>query len=130
MSKGVRIALWILSSLAVLWTASALVMAGSMSAMMASGSCPMCGIGVSGGGVTGAQGADGIGQEGTMPAGTTGDRGMASGMMGSGMGVGSMMWMMLTTGLTWLVMLGLDAVFAYLAVTALRDRRSAGVPTA
>lgn len=32
MTKGIRITLWILGSLAVLWTVSTLVMAGSMGA--------------------------------------------------------------------------------------------------
>lgn len=44
------------------------------------------------------------------------------------MGAG-MMWMMLSVGLGWLVMLGLDAVFIYLVVTAVRTRRTARMPT-
>ena len=123
MTKGIRIALWILSSLAVLWTVSALVMAGSMGAITAGGTCPMCGIEMSGGDVTSAASPDGSGQEGTTPGGAPGDRGSVSGMMGGGMAMGSMMWMMLTMGLTWLVMLGLDAVFVYLVVMAVRSRR-------
>ena len=121
MTKGIRITLWILSSLAVLWTVSTLVMAGLMGAWMAGGTCPMCGMGM-GGGMIGADSAVGAGQGGAMPGGAAADQGMMSGMTGR-MGTGSMMWMMLTMGLTWLVMLGLDAVFAYLVVTVVRVRR-------
>lgn len=92
MTRGLRTALWGLSSLAVLWTVSALVMAGMMGSMMGSmtgGGCPMC------------------------------EPGMGGGMMG----------MMLTMGLTWVVMLGLDAVFVYLVATALRGRGHSTAPT-
>ncbi len=120
MTKGIRIALWILSSLAVLWTVGALVMAVAMGGMMG-GACPMCGLGM-GGGMMG-QGAGGRG-------GMMSDTAMRGGMAGGGWMMGGMMWMMLAMGLTWLVMLGLDAIFVYLVVTALRRRRSAGLPTA
>ena len=99
MTSGIRITLWLLSSLAVLWTIGALVMGVAMMGGMMGGACPMCGTGMDG-----------------------------AGMGGSGMGGGGMMWMMLTMGLTWLVMLGLDAVFVYLIVTEVRRRRSADVP--
>ena len=128
MTKKIRTTLWILSSLAILWTVSALVMAGSMGAMMAGGTCPMCGTGMSGAGTTGAQGTVGsgqaLGQDGMAPAAPTGDGGTMSGMMGDGTGMGSMMWMMVTMGLTWVVMLGLDGIFVYLVVTARRATRS------
>lgn len=74
MSKGVRITLWILSSLAVVWTVAALAIGGTM---MLDGTCPMCGgmdMGVSG---VAAQGAGG--DSATM---------------------GGMMWMMVVMGLT------------------------------
>lgn len=74
------------------------------------------------GGMMGADGARGSGPA-TTPPGVGGDGGAMSGVMGGGMGMGSIMWMMLTMGLTWLVMLGLDALFVYLVVTAVRGRR-------
>lgn len=114
MTRGVRITLWILSSLAVLWTVSALAMAGGMMG----GTCPMCGMGMGGGGM---MGQDAAGPQGMMP---DGGMGGANGMMGG------MRWMMLTMGLTWLVMLGLDAVFVYLVLTTMRQRRSTSAPPA
>ncbi len=87
MTKGLRTALWLLSSLAVLWTLLALVGWFSMGGMMGRGS---------------------MGDGGMM--------GMMGGMMGG---------MMLHMGLTWLVMLGLDAVFVYLLVSWGRSRRVA-----
>lgn len=121
MTRGLRTALWGLSSLAVLWTVSALVMAGMMGSMMGSmtgGGCPMCELGM-GGGMMG-RGAAGQ-AAGAAPGG--------GGMMGGGMMGGAMMGMMLTMGLTWVVMLGLDAVFVYLVVTALRGRGHSTAPT-
>lgn len=103
MNRGVRTALWILSGLAVLWTISTLVMVGSMGGIMEG--CPMCRM-MSGSGMMTA-GADSV----TMGAGMI--RGTMPGMM----------WMMLSMGLGWLVMLGLDAVFVYLIVGAARHRR-------
>jgi hypothetical protein len=105
MTGGVRITAWILSSLAVLWTVGALAMTGLMMSG-AGGTCPMCGM---------------MGQGGGASGGTT----SGGGMMGGGL-MGGMMWMMPMMGLTWVVMLGLDAVFVYLVVSALRARRSAG----
>ncbi len=86
MTKGLRTALWLLSSLAVLWTLLALVGWFSMGGMMGRGS---------------------MGDGGMM--------GMMGGMMGG---------MMLHMGLTWLVMLGLDAVFVYLVVSGRRAPRA------
>lgn len=89
MGKGLRTALWVLSSLAMLWTALALVGMFSMGAMM--------------GGMMG-----------------SGDM-MGGGMMrGHAMGGTMMAGMMMCMVLTWTVMLGLDALFVYLAVTARR----------
>jgi hypothetical protein len=75
MDKGLRTALWVLSSLAVLWTVIAMVGMLGMVGMM-SGSSAM--MGHPGGMMTG---------------------------------------MMVQTGLTWVVMLGLDVVFAYLLIS-------------
>jgi hypothetical protein len=112
MTRGVRITAWILSSLAVLWTVGALAMTGLMMSG-AGGACPMCGM-MMGGGMMGQGG------------GATGTATGGGGMMGGAM-TGGMMWMMPMMGLTWVVMLGLDAVFVYLVVSALRARRSAGL---
>jgi hypothetical protein len=90
MTKGLRLTLWILSSLAVLWTVIALVGFLAMGGMM-------------GGGMM---------RDNTMMGGMMGD----SGMMGGGWMVG----MMLEMTLTWVVMLGLVGVFVYLIVTARR----------
>ena len=96
MEKGLRTALWVLSSLAVFWTALAVIGMVGMGAMMH-------------GGMMGTR----------EPGGTT------DGMMGNGMMGGSMMiGMMLHMGLTWIVMLGLVGVFIYLIVTARRHADS------
>ena len=87
MSRGLRTALWILSSLGVLWTITAiagLFTAGGMA-------CPGC-------------------------AGMMGERGM----MESDVMMGGMMFQMI---LTWIIMLGLDALFVYLLITARRGPR-------
>jgi uncharacterized membrane protein len=81
MDRGLRTALWILSSLAVLWTLIAVVGMFSMVGMMGGSSAMM-----------GPQG-------------------------------GMMMGMMVHMGLTWIVMLGLDALFVYLLVTSRRGPR-------
>ena len=110
MTRGVRIALWLLSSLAVLWTITTLVMMGSMAATM--GACPMCRMMMTGSGMMqpgASAGADSVA--------------MGSGMMSGAMP--AMMWMMLSMGLSWIVMLGLDAVFIYLIIDAVRNRRRA-----
>lgn len=91
MTKGLRITLWSLSSLAVLWTIIALV------------------------------GVFTVGRGGMMNGGMMGSSGMAGGMHASGsMGSGLVAGMMVHMALTWLVMLGLVGVFVYLAVTARR----------
>lgn len=92
MEKELRVALWILTSLAVLWTLIALVGVFSMVGMMGGGS-------MMGGGMMDGSGM--VGRHG--------------GMMG-GMG-GMMMGILVHRVLTWIVMLGLDAVFIYLLVT-------------
>jgi hypothetical protein len=88
MRRGLRTALWILSSLGVLWTITAT--AGLFTAGMMG--CPGCAAMMRGGGMMG-----------------------GSGMMMSGM--------MLQMILTWIVMLGLDALFVYLVVTSRRGHR-------
>ncbi len=95
MTRGLRTALWVLSSLAVLWTVLALIGCFTTGGMM--------GMGMMGGG-------------GMMDGDST---------MGAGQGMGGMMMtgMMLHMGLTGLVMLGLDAVFVYLLVSGWRARR-------
>jgi uncharacterized membrane protein len=75
MDKGLRTALWVLSSLAVLWTVIAMVGMLGMVGMMSGGSAMM---------------------------------GHPGGMMTG---------MMVQTGLTWVVMLGLNVVFAYLLIS-------------
>lgn len=53
-------------------------------------------------------------------------RGADSVAMGPGMAGGAMpgmMWMMLSMGLAWIVMLSLDALFVYLIVHVVRKRR-------
>ncbi len=100
MTKGLRIALWILSSLAVLWTLVALAGFFTMGGMM--GRCGMMG----GRRVGGAM--------------------MGGGMMGDSATMGMwMVGMMLHMTLTWVVMLGLVGVFAYLVTSS---RRSGRVP--
>lgn len=97
MDKGLRVALWILSSLAVLWTLIALVGVFSMVGMMGGGS-------MMGGGMM---------DDSSM-------MGRHGGMMG---GTGGMvMGMMVHLALTWIVMLGLDAVFIHLLVAGGRAR--------
>lgn len=93
MTKGVRITLWILSSLAVVWTVAALGIGGTM---MLDGTCQMRG------GVD--MGASGMAAQGAGDDSAT---------------MGGMMWMLVVMGLTWLVLLGLDAVFIYLVVTTI-----------
>ncbi|MBA3761259.1 MAG: hypothetical protein M3Q37_11335 [Gemmatimonadota bacterium] len=96
MTRGFRITLWILSSLAVLWTLIALAGFFGMSGMM--GCC-----------------------------GTMGGSMMGGGMMGESATMGMwMMGMMLHMTLTWVVMLGLVGVFAYLVATSRRSRRPPG----
>jgi hypothetical protein len=87
MSKGLRAALWILSSLGVLWTIVAIT--GLFAGMMG---CPGCAAMMRGGGM----------------------------MDGSRMMMGGTMLQMI---LTWIVMLGLDALFVYLLVTSRRGHR-------
>lgn len=99
MTPGLRRALWVLSSLAVLWTVLALIGCFTMGGMM--------GMGARGGqGMMGMMGGDS-----TMSA----HHGMGGMMMGG---------MMLHMGLTWLVMLGLDVVFVYLLASSRRARRA------
>lgn len=127
MTKGIRITLWILSSLAVLWTVSAAVTAGTMMDSM-DGSCPMCRM-MSGGGMMGSGAARHGGMmadSGTSSTSASMGEGMRDGGMMAGMMEG-MMWMMFTVWLTWLIMLALDALFIYLVVTAVRGRRATGV---
>jgi uncharacterized membrane protein len=88
MSKGLRAALWILSSLGVLWTIVAIT--GLFTAGMRG--CPGCAAMMRSGGMMG----------------------------GSSMMMGGMMAQMI---LTWIVMLGLDALFVYLLVTSRRRPR-------
>jgi hypothetical protein len=99
MTKGLRLTLWILSSLAVLWTVITLVGFVAMGGMMSGGRM----------------------RDSTMMGGMMGDSGMMGGMhQGGMMGGGWMVGMMLHVTLTWLVMLGLVGVFVYLIVTARR----------
>jgi hypothetical protein len=99
MTKGLRLTLWILSSLAVLWTVITLVGFVAMGGMMGGGRM----------------------RDSTMMGGMMGDSGMMGGMhQGGMMGGGWMVGMMLHVTLTWLVMLGLVGVFVYLIVTARR----------
>lgn len=106
MTKGLRLTLWILSSLAVLWTVIALVGFVAMGGMMMGG-CGMMGSGMM--------------RDSTMMGGMMGDSGLMGGMhQGGMMGGGWMVGMMLATTLTWVVMLGLVGVFVYLIVTARR----------
>ncbi|MBA3346039.1 MAG: hypothetical protein H0T44_12235 [Gemmatimonadales bacterium] len=105
MTKGLRTALWVLSSLAVLWTLLALIGWFSMGGMMGRetmGDSGMMGM---------------MGGDSTRAAG----RGMGGMMMGGKMMGG----MMLHMALTWLVMLGLDGVFVYLLASWGRSRRVA-----
>lgn len=86
MRRGLRTALWILSSLGVLWTITAIA------GLFTNGiGCPGCAAMMRGGGMMGRSR-------------------MMSGMM-------------LQMILTWIVMLGLDALFAYLLVTLRRRPR-------
>ncbi len=100
MTPGLRRALWVLSSLAMLWTILALIGHSTMGGMMG----------------------------GMMGMGTMGGQGMMGGdrTMGAHHGMGGMMMsgMMLHMGLTWLVMLGLDGLFVYLVASGRRGRQA------
>ncbi len=100
MTLGLRRALGVLSSLAVLWTVLALIGYFTMGGMMG----------------------------GMMGMGTMGGQGMMRGdsTMSAHHGMGGMMMggMVLDMGLTWLVMLGLDGVFVYLLASGRRARRA------
>lgn len=117
MTRRVRLVLWVLSSLAVVWTIGAIVMSVWMGS---TGVCPMCPMEMGGGMGGGASAQDAPADGG---GGMMGGRMREGGMMGGGMMGGGMVWMILAMGLTWVIMLGLDAVFTYLAVTSIRDRR-------
>jgi hypothetical protein len=105
MTKGLRLTLWILSSLAVLWTVITLVGFLAMGGM--GGGCAMM--------------SGGMMRDSTMMGGMMGNSGMMGGMhQGGMMGGGWMAGMMLHMTLTWLVMLGLVGVFVYLILSARR----------
>ena len=95
MSTSARRLLWLTSTLAVIWTIVNVVMLLAMP-----GGCPMC--------VAMGRGQAGNGGM-SMPNETV--------MGGPWMG-----WMMLTTALTWIVMVILDAAFLYLIASALSSR--------